>query len=155
MGWLIPVRVVFLLLSAILVLGRPTLGLVATLRGSSFSFSHLGNLVLLFHFSFCTDESADLLVLAMTFAFLRYSDTSSFITFLRMGSSFALSGWKMLIADTSKQVNHVSLIMSQLHRAPSDTNIPNKLSFWQSYNFFGWSILFTIHVILFCNPTTV
>ena len=98
MGWLIPVRVVFLLVSAILVLGRPTLGLVATLRGSSFSFSCLGNLVLLFHFSFCTDESADLLVLTMTFAFLRYSDTSSFITFLRMGSSFALSGWKMLIA---------------------------------------------------------
>ena len=70
-------------------LGRPTLGLVAALRGSSFSLCRLGGIghsLLLFRFSFlyrCVSWFARTIILA----FLRYSATSSFIKFLRIGSS--------------------------------------------------------------------
>ena len=59
---------------AFLHLGRPTLGLVAALRGSSFSLCRLGGIgrsLLLFHFSFlyrCVSWFAR----AITLAFLRY-----------------------------------------------------------------------------------
>ena len=144
MGWLIPVPMVFLLVSGFLLLGRPTLGLVAALRGSSFSLGGLGCIghpVLLFRFNFLY-RRVSWFARAMTLAFLRYSDTSSFIKFLRMGSSSALSQMEDVDSNSewmlctflftfSKMVMSSTMKTAALHLASSSLNCFCRRSSWE------------------------
>ena len=151
-GWgddSIPVPNNFPFLVAFLPLGRPTLGLVATLRGSSFSLSRLGGIghsLLLFRFSFlyrCVSWFAR----AITLAFLRYSATSSFIKFLRMGSSSkclvddvdSSSEWILctFLCTFSKRMMSSTMKTAALHLASSSLNCFCRRSSWDPAVWWG------------------
>jgi len=130
-------------------LRRPTLGLVATLRGSSFSlnrFGGIGHSLLLFHFSFlyqCISWFAH----TITLAFLRYSATSSFIKFLRTGSSSTClvddvdssSEWILcaFLCTFSKTVMSSTMKTAALHLTSSSLNCFCRCSSWDQWGGIG------------------